>query len=70
MPKMMFCTGGDEFFLPDDSHYFFKDLSGPKYINMFPNEEHECNGHKSQLFSNIEAFYTSVMTVCTILLTL
>ena len=63
MPKMVFSTGGDEFFLPDDSHYYFSDMKGPKYVNMLPNAEHSCAGHVMQLMFNIEAFYVSVMKV-------
>ncbi len=31
MPKMVISSGGDEFFLPDDSQYFWNDLQGEKY---------------------------------------
>ncbi|CAK8676928.1 unnamed protein product [Clavelina lepadiformis] len=61
MPKMVFSTGGDEFFLPDDSHYYFSAMKGPMYVNMLPNAEHSCAGHEMQLMFNIQAFYMSVM---------
>lgn len=32
MPKLVINAGGDEFFLPDDNHYFWDDLVGPKYF--------------------------------------
>jgi PhoPQ-activated pathogenicity-related protein len=32
MPKIVFSATGDEFFMPDDSHHFFKDLPEPKYM--------------------------------------
>ena len=32
MPKLMVCTGGDEFFQNDDSWYFWDDLPGEKFI--------------------------------------
>ena len=63
MPKMVFSTGGDEFFLPDDSHYYFSDMKGPKYVNMLPNAEHSCAGHEMQLLLNVQAFYISVFKV-------
>ena len=32
MPKLLINTGGDEFFLPDDNHYFWNDLPGEKFV--------------------------------------
>ena len=32
MPKYIIDALGDEFFLPDDSNYFFDDLLGVKYM--------------------------------------
>lgn len=32
MPKLLVTTSGDEFFLPDDSYYFWNDLKGEKFI--------------------------------------
>lgn len=32
MPKLIISAGGDEFFLPDDSHYYYKQLQSPKYL--------------------------------------
>ena len=32
MPKLVIHAGGDEFFLPDDSYYFWDALQGEKYI--------------------------------------
>lgn len=29
---MIVTTGGDEFFIPDDSHYYFGELDGPKLL--------------------------------------
>lgn len=63
MPKMIFSTGGDEFFLPDDSHYYLNEMEGPTYVNMLPNAEHSCAGHEMQILFNIEAFYKSVIKV-------
>ena len=63
MPKLISSSGGDEWFLPDDSHYYFSSMKGPSYVNMLPNAEHTCVGHEMQLIFNIEAFYLSVMKV-------
>jgi PhoPQ-activated pathogenicity-related protein len=32
IPKMIVTTGGDEFFIPDDSHYYFNQLDGIKLL--------------------------------------
>ena len=32
MPKFIVSASSDEFFLIDDSHYFFDDLPGVKYL--------------------------------------
>lgn len=32
MPKFLINSGGDEFFMPDDNHYFWNDLPDDKYF--------------------------------------
>ncbi len=32
MPKMIINSGGDEFFMPNDNHYFWDDLPDDKYF--------------------------------------
>lgn len=34
MPKLIITTGGDEFFLPDDSYYFWDSLLGEKHLRL------------------------------------
>ena len=40
MPKMLIQAIGDEFFNPDDSHYWLKEMKGPMYLRLLPNAEH------------------------------
>jgi len=59
MPKLIVSTGGDEFFLPDDSYYYLSMMEGPTFVNMLPNAEHSLAGHELQLLFAVKAFYLS-----------
>nr|KAG5691328.1 hypothetical protein BaRGS_014027 [Batillaria attramentaria] len=62
MPKLVISTGGDEFFLPDDSHYYFNNLTKPTYLRILPDAEHSCAGHEISLFFTMRAFFLSAVT--------
>lgn len=32
MPKYIITASNDEFFLPDDSHYFYDQMNGPTFL--------------------------------------
>ncbi|MBK5291892.1 MAG: PhoPQ-activated pathogenicity-related family protein [Acidobacteriia bacterium] len=40
MPKYIVNASGDQFFLPDSSQFYFKDLKGEKYLRYIPNTDH------------------------------
>lgn len=40
MPKFIINATGDQFFLPDSSQFYFKDLPGTKYLRYVPNADH------------------------------
>ncbi|HAM71674.1 MAG TPA: PhoPQ-activated pathogenicity [Verrucomicrobiales bacterium] len=44
MPKFIINACGDQFFLPDSSQYYFKDLPGVKYLRYVPNADHSLRG--------------------------
>ncbi|XP_071129143.1 autocrine proliferation repressor protein A-like [Mytilus edulis] len=66
IPKMIVTTGGDEFFIPDDSHYYFGELDGPKLLRKVPNAEHSMAGHEIGLLFSLRAFFLSVITNTTL----
>lgn len=54
-------TGGDEFFLPDDTYAFWDDLiaatDGTALLRRLPNAEHSCAGHEISLFFSMRGFF-------------
>lgn len=60
MPKLVISTGGDEFFLPDDCHYYYSQITQPTYLRILPNAEHSCAGHEISLFFDMRSFFLMV----------
>jgi PhoPQ-activated pathogenicity-related protein len=60
MPKFIINSAGDQFFLPDSSQFYFKDLTGPKYLRYVPNADHSLKG--SDAWTTLLACYHSVLT--------
>ena len=60
-------TGGDEFFLADDTHFFWNDLKaatdGSAMLRRLPNAEHSCAGHEISLTLTLRSFFISVYDV-------
>ena len=44
MPKYVVNAGGDQYFPPDSSKFYFDDLVGPKYLRYVPNADHSLRG--------------------------
>ncbi|XP_059147478.1 autocrine proliferation repressor protein A-like [Physella acuta] len=65
MPKMVVTTGGDEFFIPDDSHYYWDQLQGPKFLRITPNAEHSIVGHLMSTILAIQGFFFHVVEKAT-----
>jgi PhoPQ-activated pathogenicity-related protein len=59
MPKFIINAAGDQFFLPDSSQYYFKDLSGVKYLRYVPNADHSLKG--SDVWDTVRACYEAVL---------
>ena len=43
MHKLIVSSSMDEFFMPDDSHYFWDGLPEPKYFRFLANSEHSTS---------------------------
>ncbi|XP_072168404.1 autocrine proliferation repressor protein A-like [Diadema setosum] len=60
MPKLIVTAGSDEFFLPDDSDYYFNQIPGPKYLRITPNAEHSLTLHHVELLTVLTAFMRTI----------
>src|SRR5262249_33005086 len=59
MPKYVVNAGGDQYFPPDSSKFYFGDLVGPKYLRYVANADHSLRG--SDAADSILAFYDAVL---------
>jgi PhoPQ-activated pathogenicity-related protein len=59
IPKFLINAAGDEFFLPDNSQFYFADLPEEKYLRYVPNAKHNLQG--SDALQSLQAFYESVL---------
>jgi len=61
MPKFVVNAGGDEFFLPDDSRYWWDEMSDEKNFLMVPNAEHSLATGILEIIPAVEAFINGVL---------
>lgn len=59
LPKFIINASGDQFFLPDSSQFYFKDLPGVKYLRYVPNADHSLRG--SDAWMTLLAAYSAVI---------
>jgi PhoPQ-activated pathogenicity-related protein len=59
MPKYIVNSGGDQYFTPDSSQYYWKDLKGEKYLRYVPNTKHDLNGSDAR--DSATAFYSAIV---------
>jgi PhoPQ-activated pathogenicity-related protein len=60
LPKMLINASGDEFFLPDNARFYYRDLPEEKLLRYVPNAKHNLAG--SDAVETMIAFYQSVVT--------
>ncbi|XP_071814494.1 autocrine proliferation repressor protein A-like isoform X3 [Apostichopus japonicus] len=61
LPKYIITAGSDEFFLPDNAHYFYDQMSGPTYLRIHPNTDHILIGKYRKLIVETEGFIYMVL---------
>lgn len=59
MPKLLINASGDQFFLPDNSQFYYSKLPEEKLLRYVPNAKHNLAG--SDATTTIIAFYQSVL---------
>lgn len=61
MPKLVVNSGMDEFFMPDDTHWWWSKMPEPKHFLMTPNTDHICATGVLETIPAIGAFMKSVL---------
>jgi PhoPQ-activated pathogenicity-related protein len=60
MPKFMLNASGDQFFLPDNSQFYYDDLPEEKHLRYVPNARHNLAG--SDATDSLIAFYQAILS--------
>ncbi len=59
IPKFIINAAGDQFFLPDNSQFYYNELPEEKYLRYVPNAKHDLKGSDAR--ESLAAFYESVL---------
>jgi PhoPQ-activated pathogenicity-related protein len=59
MPKYLINASGDQFFLPDNSQFYYGDLQEEKRLRYVPNAKHNLGG--SDAVESMISFYQSIV---------
>ncbi|ELU12570.1 hypothetical protein CAPTEDRAFT_201616 [Capitella teleta] len=62
MPKLVIKAANDEFFMLDDSQFFFDELPGVKYNFILQNAMHFMVGHYDRLVAELSTFFLHDVT--------
>lgn len=60
IPKYIVNSTGDQFFVPDSSQFYFKDLVGEKYLRYVPNTDHGVT-RRSDAGESLAVYYESIV---------
>ena len=61
MPKLIVNATGDQFFVPDNSRFYFNALPRDKYLRYLPNTNHSLSGTQMETAKTVLAFYNSII---------
>ncbi|HET9531877.1 MAG TPA: PhoPQ-activated pathogenicity-related family protein [Blastocatellia bacterium] len=59
IPKYIVNASGDQFFLPDNSQFYFGELQGEKHLRYVPNSKHNLAGTDAR--ESMLAFYEAIL---------
>src|SRR5258706_13660257 len=59
MPKYLINASGDQFFLPDNSQFYYADLQEEKRLRYVPNAKHNLGG--SDAAERMTSFFQSIV---------
>lgn len=59
IPKFLINASGDQFFLPDNSQFYYAALPEEKHLRYVPNAKHNLEGSDAR--ESIEAFYQAIL---------
>ncbi len=59
IPKYILNASGDQFFLPDNSQFYYDDLPAPKWLRYVENTKHNLAGSDAR--ESIASFYMSIL---------
>ncbi len=59
MPKFIINASGDQFFLPDNSQFYYNELPEEKYLRYVPNAKHDLKDTDAR--ESLAAFYLTVL---------
>ncbi len=60
IPKYLVNASGDQFFLPDNSQFYFSELQGEKYLRYVPNAKHNLAGSDAR--ESLLVYYQAIIT--------
>jgi len=61
MPKLVVNSADDEFFMNDNTHYWWNDMPGPKHWMLMPNAEHATVTGLGEELPAIKTFMNAVL---------
>ena len=59
MPKLVLNAAGDQFFLPDSTQFYWKELKGKNYLRYVPNADHSMKN--SDALQSLLSFYDATL---------